>query len=506
MRHAGMGVATALTLVLFAAGAEAGKKDDTLNWLTGFEPPTFDYYAQTNREGVILGLHIWDALVVQDLKTGEYKPHLAKSVGFVNPTTMEIVLKEGIKFHNGEPLTADDVVYTFQWQLDPENKKNAAPSRTDWVSKAEKVSEYVVRLHLKKPFAPAMDYLAQNVPIYPDEYTKKVGSEGMSKQPIGTGPYKAKEVVPGKHVILEKNPDYFGGAKGKPVIGKINMRFVPEVNTQIAELMAGNADLIWRVPMDQAVKLKGQRGVSVAIGDTMRFGYIQFDVTGRPGKSPVENLKVRQAIAHAINREAIVKNLMGGGQVLHLPCYVSQIGCVAEPGAAKYDYNPDKAKALLAEAGFPNGFEIEFHGYRDRKEAEAMIGDLAKVGIKAKLVWLQYATLRDKVRKGEVAFNFMAWGSGSINDAANSVGYFFTDGADDTAKDKDVIEWLRAGEGEVDKAKRLPLYAKANTKIVNQVYKVPLWSYAYFYAMSEQLDFTPTPDEITHLYSASWKK
>jgi peptide/nickel transport system substrate-binding protein len=506
MRIAGMGVATAVAAMLVAAGAQAGKKDDTLNWLTEFEPPTYDFYAQTNREGVIIGQHVWDALVVQNLKTGEYKPHLAKSVTYSNPTTLEVVLKEGIKFHNGQPLTAEDVVYTIQWQLDPENKKNASPSRTNWIERAEKTGDYTLRLHLKKPFAPAMDYLAQNVPIYPHEHIKKVGSDGMSKQPIGTGPYKVKEVVPGKHFIMEKNPDYFGGEKGKPIIGKIVMRIVPERNTQIAELMAGNADLIWRLPLDQAQKLKGQRGITVLDGDTMRFGYLQFDVTGRPGKSPIDDVRVRKAMAHAIDREGIVKNLLGGGQVLHLPCYVSQIGCIAEPEAAKYPHDPAKAKALLAEAGLANGFEIEFHGYRDRQVAEAIIGDLAKVGIKAKLVWMQYPALRDKVRKGEVLFNFMTWGSGSINDAHASVGYFFLDGADDTAKDKDLIAWLKSAEEELDTGKRKTLYAKANTKIVNQVYMIPTWSYAYFYAMSDQLEFTPTPDEIPHLYRSSWKK
>lgn len=497
--------ALALSVALTAGGAAAGKRDDTLNWLTEFEPPTYDFYAQTNREGVILGLHVWDTLLMQDPKTGEYKPHLAKSVAFTDPTTIEVVLREGIKFHNGDPLTAEDVVYTFQWQLDPENKKNAAPSRTDWVAQAEKTGEYTLKLRLKKPFAPAMDYLVQNVPIYPAAYTKKVGSDGMSKQPIGTGPYKVTEVVQGKHLIMQKNADYFGGEKGKPTIGKIVMRIVPERNTQIAELMAGNADLIWRLPLDQAEKLKGRRGLTVLAGDTMRYGYLQFDVTGRAGKLPTDDVRVRRAIAHAINRESIVKNLMGGGQVLHLPCYVTQVGCVGDK-APKFDYNPDKAKALLTEAGFPNGFELEFHGYRDRSAMEAMIGDLAKVGIKAKLTWMQYPALRDKVRKGEVGLSMMTWGSSSINDAANSVGYFFSDGSDDTAKDKQVIEWLRAGEGELDKAKRRALYDQANTRIIEQAYMIPTWSYAYFYAMSDQLDFTPTPDEITHLYRASWKK
>jgi peptide/nickel transport system substrate-binding protein len=213
---------------------------------------------------------------------------------------------------------------------------------------------------------------------------------------------------------------------------------------------------------------------------------------------------VRQAIAHAIDRESIVKNIMGGGVVLHLPCYTTQFGCKA-PGAPMYEFNPAKAKALLAEAGYPNGFEIDFYGYRDRPVAEAIIGFLADVGIKAKLQWLQYSALRDRVRAGEIPFNFMAWGSSSINDIANSTGYFFKGGPDDTTHDPEVIAWLTEGDSAITPQGRLAPYDKALTKIMKEVYKVPLMSYAYYYAMNKDLDFKPTPDEITHLYTARWK-
>jgi peptide/nickel transport system substrate-binding protein len=495
------------TLLLLAAGAaQAGKKNDTLLWLTEFEPPTYDFYAQTNREGVVLAKHIWDTLVERDLDTGEVRPHLATSVTFTNPTTIEIKLRQGVKFHNGDPLTADDVVYTFTWQNDPSNTKVAARSRTDWVRQAEKVDTYTVRLHLKEPFAAAMAFLEANVPIFPAAYTKAQGSEGMSRAPVGTGPYRVTEVARGKQIVMERNKDYFGGVRGQAKIGKIVMRYVPEYNTQIAELLAGNADFIWRIPKDQAQKMKGRRGLNVVVGDTMRYGYLQFDVTGRPGAAaePLRKVEVRQAIAHSINRQAIVQNLLGGGTVLDLTCYPSQVGC-ASKGAVKYDYDPAKAKQLLAKAGFPNGFELDFYGYRDRQVAEAMMGDLGKVGIRTKLQWLQYATLRDKVRKGEAPLAFMTWGSSSINDTANSTGYFFTKGPDDTTQDPRVIELMRQAGAEVDPAKRLALYDEAHALIARNAYWVPLWSYAYFYAMTDEVRFQPTPDEIPHMYRAGWK-
>jgi peptide/nickel transport system substrate-binding protein len=493
-------------MLALAGGAHAGKKNDTLVWLTEFEPPTYDFYGQTNREGVVLAKHIWDTLVEKDPVSGEIKPHLATSVSFTNAVTMEIKLRQGVKFHNGDPFTADDVVYTFNWQNDPANTKVAARSRTDWVKLAEKVDTYTVRLHLKEPFAAAMAFLEANVPIYPAAYTKAQGSDGVSRAPIGTGPYRVTEVARAKQIVLERNKEYFGGVRGQARIGKIVMRYVPEYNTQIAELMAGNADFIWRIPRDQAEKMKGRRGLNVVVGDTMRFGYLQFDITGRPGAAaePVRKLEVRQAIAHALNRQAITQNLQGGGTVLDLTCYPSQVGC-ASKGAAKYAYDPAKAKQLLAKAGFPNGLEIDFYGYRDRQLAEAIMGDLDKVGIRTRLQWLQYSTLRDKVRKGEVPFNFMTWGSSSIGDVANSTGYFFAKGPDDTTQDPQVVDLIRKAGAEIDAAKRLKLYDEAHTLITRNAYWVPLWSYVYFYAMSDELRFQPTPDEIPHMYRSSWK-
>lgn len=498
--------AFAALMVLASGPAQAGKKNDTLLWLTEFEPPTYDFYAQTNREGVVLAKHVWDTLIEHDPVTGELKPHLATSVTFTNPTTIEIKLRQGVKFHNGDPFTADDVVYTFTWQNDPANTKVAARSRTDWVKQAEKIDTYTVRLHLKEPFAAAMAFLEANVPIFPAAYTKAQGSDGTSKAPVGTGPYRVTEVSRGKQIVLEKNKDYFGGVRGQPKIGKIIMRFVPEHNTQIAELLAGNADFIWRVPRDQAEKMKGRRGLNVVVGDTMRYGYLQFDITGRPGAGaePLRKVEVRQAISHAINRKAIADNLQGGGTILDLTCYPSQVGC-ASKGAVKYDYDPAKAKQLLAKAGFANGFGIDFYGYRDRSLAEAIMGDLDKVGIKPKLQWLQYATLRDKVRKGEVPLSFMTWGSSSIGDAHNSTGYFFSKGPDDTTQDPQLVDLIKKASAETDVAKRLALYDQAHTLISRNAYWVPLWSYIYYYAMSDELNFAPTPDEIPHMYRASWK-
>jgi peptide/nickel transport system substrate-binding protein len=137
--------------------------------------------------------------------------------------------------------------------------------------------------------------------------------------------------------------------------------------------------------------------------------------------------------------------------------------------------------------------------------AEAILGQLAAVGIRANLQWMQYSPLRDKVRAGEVPMNFMTWGSSSINDVSNITSYFFTGSGDDTARDKEVKELLEKGDSSIDEEVRKDAYEKALKLIAERAHWLPLWSYAYFYAMNEELDFTPTPDEILHLYRAKWK-
>lgn len=493
------------TMATVTSPAFAGKKDDTLVFLAAREPPSYDFFMQSNREGVILNRHIWDGLVRTDPLTGKVAMALATSIDYIDAVTMHVRLREGVKFHNGDPMTSEDVLFTFEYNNNTENR-TVGRTRTSWVKKVEVLGPFEVKLHLEKPFPAAMEFLSANAPIYPKKYFESVGgTEGFSKAPVGTGRYKVKQAEIGREIVLERNENYWAGAENAGHIKNLVMRFVPERNTQLAELMAGNADFVWQVPPDQANRLEGRGGLQVTVGETMRYGYLQFDSGLRGGeKSPVHDRRVRQAIAHAIDRESIVKNIMGGGSVLHLPCYTTQFGCKAED-APKYDFDPAKAKALLAEAGYPDGFEIDFYGYRDRPVAEAVIGFLDRVGIKARLQWLQYSALRDRVRAGEIPFNFMAWGSSSINDIANSTGYFFKGGPDDTAHDPEVIAWLTEGDSAVKAEDRQPPYSKALTKIMQEAYKVPMMSYAYYYVLNKDLDFQPTPDEITHLYTAKWK-
>ena len=494
---------------LLATPAFAGKADDTLNWSTTREQDVIDPYYNNTRELVIMGQLIWDGLVWRDTETGEYKPALATEWKWQNPTALELTLRQGVTFHDGSAFDADDVVYTFNFVSKKENGVLTFRN-VSWIKNVDKIDAHKVVINLHKPFPPALAYLANAGQIMPsghyDNAPETAGKKDYgSVKAIGTGPYKLAEAKAGDYVLMTRNENYFDDSpKGKPEIGNIKFRTIKEMNTQIAELMTGGLDWIWDVPKDQAERLEAVPAVAVTNAKTFRISYMAFDVLGRSGQDFFKDKRVRQAVAHAINRDAITKNMVGPASVvIQSACHPDQFGCTQD--VPTYEYNPDKAKKLLAEAGYPDGFEFDIFGYRQREFTEAVIGDLANVGIKAKLNWLQYRALRDMVRKGETPINHMTWGSYSVPDVSAIVSHFFKHGPDDPAKDDEVKGWLDKADNSIDSEERKTYYQKAFTKISDEVYWLPMFTYAKYYAYSKDLDFTPTPDEIPRFYSAKWQ-
>ena len=484
----------------------AGKATDTLNILHPVELSSVDNYFNTDRIGVVLCHLLWDNLLYRDPESGEYKPNLATSWKFVDDRTLEFELRQGVKFHNGDDFDADDVVYTLNWVSDPKNGV-LSQQNVNWIDKCEKLEKYKVRLTTKKNFPAAPEFLAAVVAIYPHKYYSEVGPEGMAIKPVGTGPYKGVEVIPGKSITLIKNENYFDGSpKGKPSIGKLHIRFISEMSTQVAELMSGRADWIWRVPTDQAERLAMNPKITVEAADTMRVFFLHFDAANKKGRnSPLNKQKVRQAIAHAVDKETIQKTLVrGASRVLHSACYPTQFGCTDD--VVKYAYDPEKAKKLLAEAGYPNGFEMDFYGWRARPEMEATMGYLDAVGIKAKIQYIAYAATRDKIRAGEVDMCMNNWGSFSIHDASAGItGTFFRGTSDDNALDPEVTKALEIADTSIDPDVRKTNYKQAMQRIAEQAYIIPLWSANMNYAYTKELNFSAQPDEIPRFFNSSWK-
>ncbi|AVO39687.1 ABC transporter substrate-binding protein [Pukyongiella litopenaei] len=486
-----------------ATATWAGKADDTLKAAFTKELENVDSYFNSSREGVVLQRAIWDGLIYRDPATNEYKGNLATDWTWIDDTTLELKLREGVTFHNGEPFNADDVVYTVNFVADEANGVKTQRN-VNWMKSAEKVDDYTVRILLKEPFPAAIEFLSGPVSMYPDEYYAEAGPTGMGLKPVGTGPYKVTEVVPGQHFVLEKNENYHDSPKGQPEIGKIDIRTIPDVNTQIAELFNGSLDLIWQTPADQAEKLAAMDQFTVANESTMRIGYLTLDAAGRTGAdNPFTKLKVRQAVAHAIDREALVSALLKGkSQVISTACFPSQFGCAQD--VTSYEYDPEKAKALLAEAGYPDGFETDYYAYRDREYAEAISSFLNAVGIKTNFNMLQYSALRELRMKEGSPVSFQTWGSYSINDTSAITSQFFKFGSLDDSRDQEIKDWLDVADSSTDPAEREEYYRKALQKIADQAYWVPMFSYNTNYVFTKEVAYTPTPDEVLRFTTMRW--
>ncbi|MDX1528284.1 MAG: ABC transporter substrate-binding protein [Gammaproteobacteria bacterium] len=500
----------AVTAFAFVGSAFAGKSNDTLVWTTDREQAVADPYYNNTRELVIMGHAVWDGLLFRALDTGEYKPLLATSYKWVDNVTLEFDLRDDVVFHDGSTFDADDVVYTVN-HVSNEDNGVLTFQNVKWMKNAEKLGSHKVRIHLHEPFPAALAYLSNAVFMMPQGHYDGAPMKADGKKdfgavkPIGTGPYKIVDVIAGDRINMVRNENYMkNGPKGQPQIGKLVFRTIKEMNTQIAELLTGGIDWMWDVPKDQAESLEAQGQVTVENAKTMRVSYLAFDVDGDSGVKYFTDLRVRAAVAHAINRESITKNLVGPASVV-IPsaCHPDQFGCAQD--VTKWEYDPAKSKALLKEAGYPNGFEFDIYAYRQREYTEAVIGDLAEVGIKANLKYMQYRALRDLVWKGATPINHMTWGSNSIPDVSAITSHFFSGGRDDPAKDPEVIQNLQVADTSVEPAVREKHYRAALEKISANLYWLPMFTYAKYYVYSKDLDFKATPDEIPRFYTAKWK-
>ncbi len=499
-------IVVALSLLGIAQQAQAQKSADTLRIVFWDSVPNIDPYYNSQRTGLIIAHQAWDGLVYRDPGSFEIKPMLATEWKFVDAVTLDFTLRQGVKFHDGSMFTADDVVYTINTISNPDSKVST-PSNFNWIDHAEKTGDYSVRVKMKKPTPAALQYFAFVIPIWPKAYREKVGPEAYAKAPIGAGPYKFTKVEPAVSADLTRFDDYWADSpKGKPAIKNLSIRYVSDAATAMTELLAQRADWTWQFNPDQFDGVNKMPYLEAVRKESMRIGYLSIDAAGRsaPG-NPLTNQKVRQAIWYAIDRQAMADKLVtGGSRVPPAPCYPTQFGCDGD-AAVKYNYDPAKAKALLAEAGFPNGFDTELVSYVLPTWGAAVQNYLQAVGIRAKLSQLQVAAVIDRSQRGENPLEFGSWGSYSINDVSAILPNYFAFGSFDYARDPELKRLIDEGGATNDLEKRHAAYAEAIKRETDQAYWLPMFTYTSTYGYSKTLEFTPYPDELPRFYLCKWK-
>lgn len=507
-------IATALSAAAFLAvsgpAAHAGKDDDTLVWVTNIEASIPLVWWENLVDIAAMMQHTMDTLVYRNPETMQYEPLLATEWTRVDDRTLEFKLRPGVTFHDGSAFDAEDVVVSYSRLIDPATRVMNA-SLVNWMERIEKVDDMTVRIVTRQPFPAALEFLSgTRMGIMPSEVWLNPpktadGQPDYARMPVvGTGPYRMTSFAPGGDMVLERNDAYFDGPKGRPAIGRVVMKTILDTETALAELMVGSVNWVTGMQQDSADQMREMPGVTVIDGPDMRISYLMLDATGRSGDTPVKDIRVRRAIAHAIDKEGIAKSLVGpASQVLNAGCYPSQVGCTQD--VVSYEYDPEKAKALLAEAGYANGIDIAIDAYRDRYLLEAIVGNLRDVGIRSNITMLQWAGLRAEMDSSKIEVAQTSWSSSGLNDVSGIASVLLKMTPDDYCQNPEVKALLDKGDTTIDPQERNAAYKAALQKVQEELCWIPLYAHSKPYAFSEELDFVPTADGFPLFFLSSWK-
>jgi peptide/nickel transport system substrate-binding protein len=330
-------------LVVSAVPDSSSAADRTLTVAIDANPSSLDVQdAQTFLTGLVLGIHVYDRLFEQSPKG--MKPMLAERwETSADGRTWTFRLRRGVKFHDGTPFNATAVKESIARVMNPDLKLRQA-SKWAGVTSVDVVDDYTVKITTSKP----LGALPGNLSHQAGGSIQSPTAAKAGKFPVGTGPFKLVEYVPDERLVLEANKDYWGGAPG---VDRLVFRIVPEARTRLAMLQSGEAHVIYNVAPNELDGLRKDAGIRVETPPSAGWRIFGFNVQ----RKPFDDVRVRQALNHAVDKDAIVKNILKG--VGHVADSPFGPGMFTYTPIMKYAYDPAKAKKLLADAGYPNGFK-----------------------------------------------------------------------------------------------------------------------------------------------------
>ena len=470
---------------------------------------TLDPHMHFQRVGILININMFDSLLHKNTKL-EYEPSLATSWKAVNDTTWEFKLRKGVKFHNGDVLTAEDVKFSFDRVLEPgkEQKRSPQYGNVRAIKEVRIVNPDTIHLVTDKPFPLLLERLVF-FPIVPKKHIEKVGDAAFAESAtVGTGPWKLVEWKRGQHLRLEAFNDHW---RGKPAFKNLVFREIPEVATQLAELKTGGVDLIRNVSADLLPEIKANAQTYVTSAPILRTHFISLDMRSEPFNKKL----ARQAANYAIDRDAIVQKMMAGlGKPMATVVHAAVFGY--DPSVTAYPYDPKKAKALLAQAGYPNGVDITIHSAftEFRPVFEAMAQMLTDSGIRttAKIwdpgpAWNKFFQGEGKATNGF----YGSWGYYSVFDAdAILHPLYHTEPGGWTGKWYARVEGLDPmidqARSILDQPRRRQIYSQIQKLIKEEAPTIFLFHQYDTLGVSKKVDYAARGDEWLWLYDAKPKR
>lgn len=407
-----------------AQPAQSGPKQLIIG--RGGDTVGLDPIAQTDGETFKVTENIFDTLVGFEETNTNIVPSLAESWEIAKDgLTYTFKLRQGVKFHDGSDFNAEAVAFNFERWMDKSNPLHSKEGyeyyndmfggykgdETHVIAGVKAVDANTVEFKLNRPLAPFIQNLGMSCfAIASPKALKEMGPEKFNENPVGTGPFVFKEWKRNDTITLEKNPTFWN--QGFPKLDKLVFKVIPENTSRLTALTSGEIDLMDGLNPDDAQTVKDNKELQLILRPSMNIGFVGFNVE----KKPLDNPKVREALSYAINKPAIIEAFFAG---LGIPAVNPMPPSIwGHNGNIKdREFNLDKAKQLLAEAGHPNGFKIKFWAMPVArpympdgvKIAEAIQQDLKKIGVEAEIVTMEWATYLAKTKKGEQEMFMLGW-------------------------------------------------------------------------------------------------
>jgi peptide/nickel transport system substrate-binding protein len=466
------------------SGGGAGKGAASLK--AAFERPIISldpHGASDVDEGTLLACrHIFDTLVVRDGDT--VKPGLATAWEQPDATTWVFHLRDGVTFHDGTPLTADDVKASLERLV-----ASKTPQSALWASLAS-VRATDTKTVTIKTTTPLGTILA-NLTLLFVAPAGKLSQQGFFDKPVGSGPFRVDSFTASEHLNLSANGSYWGT---KPTLSALQLPYIPETSTRLTSLRTGEVDVTWSIPPDQIKQVSGASGVQVASTDSYVYYFNWFNC-GRP---PFNDARVRQAMWYAIDVKKVVSSLFGDtAEVMNSPIPPTVFGYAAQQ---PYPYDPDKAKQLLAQAGHPNGFSTSLMWSQGiapqiRSVAEAFNSYWSKIGVNVQLMELEQATWLKKLLALDWDMDLQN-NSVTTGDADYTLGRLYTSKANRMGySNAELDQVLTDARSSTDQQARKTLYAKACKIIWDDAVGIfPLQIKATYGLRKSVQGFVPAPN------------
>lgn len=415
-------VVAMVALMPFAAVAQGV----TLNIAVDTDAPTLDPQMHAERVANDMCFQIYDPLFRTD-NAGNHIPALALSAKVINDTTVELILRQGVTFQNGEPFDAEVVKWNFERVNNPDNKSPQL-GWFNWVQSTEVINKYTVRLHLTEPY-PLWQSFLERMMIVPMKYTMEKGAAYLADHPIGTGPYKFVSWRRGSELVLEANPTHYRTA---PKVSKVVFKVLTDASTRIAALLSGDVDLVTFVDPENMATLKQTKDIFVAQYPIVRFSWVCLADALNPA-SPLHDKRVRQAMNYAVDKESIINDVIGGlgNQTVVLNSMLW--GC--DPKVLPYPYDLTKAKQLMKEAGYANGFDITLNmtpvnQVKGEEVYQAVQAMMAKINIRMKIQKWSGVGYMDLVTTGKAnPMYILNWGTQALDGDPILYPFFYSKGS-----------------------------------------------------------------------------